>query len=78
MAKPNFASLKKIFWINPFIVSTPTIEVIEDNSEPIDEDDMTFLTAVLAQYNHNFHQQGLPIKCAHVKEFFNIDLLNGY
>ncbi|CAF3397944.1 unnamed protein product [Rotaria socialis] len=37
--------------------STPVIEIIEDNSEPIDECDMTFLTEVLAQYNQNLHHQ---------------------
>ncbi|CAF0792217.1 unnamed protein product [Rotaria sp. Silwood1] len=39
--------------------STPKIEIIEDNSEPIDECDMTFLTEVLAQYNQSLHHQGL-------------------
>ncbi|CAF5102369.1 unnamed protein product, partial [Rotaria magnacalcarata] len=38
-------------------VSTPLIEIIEDNSEPIDECDMTFLTEVRAQYNQNLHHQ---------------------
>jgi len=52
--------------INTFIVSTPIIEIIEDNSEPIDEDDMTFLTEVLAQYHHNLHHQGLRLMCTHV------------
>lgn len=56
-----------IILISKFIVSTPVIEIIEDNSEPIDEDDMSFLTEVLAQYNHTLHHQGLPIMCAHVK-----------
>jgi hypothetical protein len=45
--------------LNPFIVSTPIIEVIEDDSESVDEDDMTFLTGVLAQFNPNLHHQGL-------------------
>ena len=35
------------------------IEVVEDNSEPADEDDMSFLNDVLKQYNYNLHQQGL-------------------
>jgi hypothetical protein len=56
-------------------VSTPTIEVIEDNSEPIDEDDMTFLTEVLAQYNHNFHQQD-NLETTHVQTSFNKEVQN--
>jgi hypothetical protein len=49
--------------MNTFVVSTPIIEIFEDDSEPIDENDMTFLTEVLAQYNQNFHSQGLIIMC---------------
>ena len=35
------------------------IEVVEDDNEPANEDDMSFLNDVLKQYNHNLHQQGL-------------------
>ena len=55
--------------MNTFVASTPIIEIIEDDSEPIDENDMTFLTDVLAQYNQNFHHQGLIIIFAHVNIF---------
>ncbi|CAF2975896.1 unnamed protein product, partial [Rotaria socialis] len=37
--------------------SPPIIEVVEDNSEPTDEYDMSFLNDVLEQYNHNLHHQ---------------------
>jgi hypothetical protein len=53
------------------IVSTPLIKIIEDNSEPADECDMSFLNDVLEQYNRNLHQQGLRTRmfekemCAH-------------
>jgi hypothetical protein len=59
MAKPYLLLRKLIDFIllNPFIVSTPIIEVIEDDSESVDEDDMTFLTGVLAQFNPNLHHQ---------------------
>ena len=41
------------------IAPTPAIEIIEDDSEPADEGDMSFLTDVLEQYNQNFREQGL-------------------
>ncbi|CAF3679720.1 unnamed protein product, partial [Rotaria sordida] len=46
--------------INPFRfykASPPIIEVVEDNSEPVDEDDMSFLNDVLEQYNQNLYLQ---------------------
>ncbi|CAF1526533.1 unnamed protein product [Rotaria sp. Silwood1] len=50
---------------NPFRfikASPPIIEVVEDNSEPADEDDMSFLNDILEQYNHNFHLQDTPAR----------------
>ncbi|CAF4046693.1 unnamed protein product, partial [Rotaria sp. Silwood2] len=46
--------------LNPFRfskASPPIIEVVEDNSEPADEDDMSFLNDILEQYNHNLYLQ---------------------
>jgi hypothetical protein len=50
------------------IVPTPIIEIIEDNSQPIDECDMSFLNDVLEQYQHNLHQQGLRTRMFHLKK----------
>lgn len=41
------------------LASTPIIEVTEDNSEPLDEADMSFLNEVLEQYQQSLHHQGL-------------------
>ncbi|CAF0980387.1 unnamed protein product [Rotaria sordida] len=56
-------------------VSTPIIEIIEDNSEPIDECDMTFLTEVLAQYNQNLHHQD-NLETTNVQTSFNKEAQN--
>lgn len=50
------------------IASPPIIEVVEDNSEPADEYDMSFLNDVLEQYNQNLHHQGLRTRMFEKKE----------
>ena len=57
------------------IASTPIIEIIEDDSEPADECDMSFLSDILQEYNHNIQQQGLRTrmfkkKCVRMKKYY--------
>ncbi len=57
------------------IAPTPIIEIIEDDSQPIDEGDMTFLNDVLEQYQHNLRHQGLRTrmfnkKCVRMTKHF--------
>ena len=40
--------------------------MIEDNSEPVDEADMSFLNDVLEQYHQTLHQQGLRTRMTFV------------
>jgi hypothetical protein len=48
------------------IVTTPKIEIIEDDSQPMDEGDMSFLNDVLEQYQHNLHHQGLRTRMLNI------------
>ena len=47
------------FYVLYNLAVTHQIEIVEDDSEPVDEHDMSFLNDVLEQYQQTLYHQGL-------------------